>query len=89
MKQRIAIWAAVGFLVAGCWAVYAMVSGPPALSHGDPMLILAEITCPIAFLRNHPISLVWVLLVNAATYALIGFIVESIRMKQNRLKSAH
>ena len=89
MKNRIAIWAIVGFLVAGCWAIYAMVSRPPALTHGDPMLILAKITCPISFLSHHPISLVWVLLANAATYALVGFLIETIRQKQHRLKSAH
>jgi len=80
MKRRIAIWAVVGFLAAGGWAVYAWASTPPALSLGDPLVTLVRLTCPIAILgRSYPISLYWALMANAATYALAGLMVESLR----------
>ncbi|HWI67074.1 MAG TPA: hypothetical protein VNS88_01615 [Nitrospiraceae bacterium] len=81
MKHRIAIWAGVGILVAGCWALYfAMASKenpiPPIVN------TLARITCPIAIAGAHfPISVYWVVAVNAATYALVGLIVETLRQR--------
>jgi hypothetical protein len=85
MKYRIGMWACGGFLVAGCWALYAFATTPPAMTSADPIVILVELTCPIALLRSHPLSLYFVLLANAATYALVGLIVETLR---RRLKPA-
>jgi len=48
MNYRIAMWAIVGFFVAGCWAVYAFTTTPPALTSADPIMTLVEITCPVA-----------------------------------------
>ena len=88
MKSRIAMWAGVGFLVAGGWAIYALASTPPALSYGDPLLPLVRLTCPIAILgRFYAISLAWALLANAATYAMAGLLVEALRLRL-RLHSA-
>lgn len=82
MKNRIAMWAGAGFLVAGGWALYAFASTPPALTFTDPLMTLVRITCPIALLgRSFPIRLEWVLLANAATYALLGLIVEPLRQR--------
>jgi len=78
MKLRIAVWAGAGFLVAAFWAVYLLFSHATV---AGPLWILIDITCPIAFLRFYPISLYVVLLANAATYALIGLVVESLRRK--------
>jgi hypothetical protein len=87
MKYRIAIWAGVGFLVAGGWALYALASAPPALGLGDPLLPLVRLTCPIAILgTSYPISLYSVLLANAATYALAGLIVETLRQRLHPAK---
>ena len=88
MKYRIAIWASIGFLVAGGWGLYFA-----ALSKDIPIQpsidILACLTQPIAVLgRHYPLSLYLVLFVNAATYVLIGFIVEGLRrqfLKRARL----
>ena len=84
MKSRIAIWAGVGFLVAGCWAIYAFVTTPPAMTSVDPIVTLVGITCPITLLSSHPLSLYWVILANAVTYALLGMILESLwrRLRQ-------
>jgi hypothetical protein len=87
MKFRIAIWAIAGFLVAGGWALYALATTPPALGLGDPLLPLARLTCPIAILgSSHPISLYSALLANAATYALAGLIVETLRQRLHPAK---
>ncbi len=83
MKSRIGTWAIAGFLVAGCWALYALATTPPAFASADPMMSLVRLTCPIALLRSYPIRLYWVLLANAATYALVGLVVETLRQRLN------
>jgi len=85
MKLRIAIWSIAGVLVAGGWAVYAVAARP--LTFADPIMALVRVTCPIAILgRSYPISLSWVLLANAATYALAGLMVEGLRLRQHPAK---
>ena len=86
MKYRIAMWAGAGFLVAGCWALYALASTPPAFTSGDPLLTLVPLTCPIALLSSYPIRLYWVLLANAAAYALVGLIIETLRQRLNHAR---
>lgn len=80
MKRTIAIWASVGFFVAGFWALYFF---PTAQVQAQPMAwTFARLTCPIAFASvyfNFPIGVYWVLLANAATYALVGLIAETLR----------
>jgi hypothetical protein len=76
MKLRIAIWAGTGALVVGLWSLYIS-----ATSHA-PLGILWDVvylTCPISLARHHAISIYFVLIINAATYALVGTIVETMR----------
>jgi hypothetical protein len=90
MKCKIGLWACGGFLVAACWAIYAFATHPPALTSLDPMLTLVQITCPIAFASIHfhfAVSFFWSLVANAATYALIGVAVETVR-RRLRLREA-
>jgi hypothetical protein len=88
MKRRIAVWAGAGFLLAGCWALYAFAAGPEQFitSMKEPLVqALVFITCPVSFAgRYFAISLWWALAINAATYALIGVIAETLRRKSNR-----
>jgi hypothetical protein len=86
MKYRIAMWASAGFLVAGCWALYALASAPPVFTSADPLLALVRLTCPIALLSFYPIRLYWVLLANAAAYALVGLIIETLRQRLNHAR---
>jgi len=86
MKRRIAIWASAGFLVAGGWALYALASTSPALGPADPLITLVRLTCPIALLSFYPLSVYLVLLVNAATYALVGLMVETLRQRLHPAK---
>ena len=85
MKIRIAIWAGLGFLVAGCWAAYAFVAPSEFFlsSLREPLLKAAlYLSCPIAYAgRFYPIQFWWVLVANAATYGAVGLIIEIFRLK--------
>ncbi len=83
MKYRIGMWASAGFLVAGCWALYAFAT---TMTSADPIMTLVRLTCPITLLSFYPLRLYWVLLANAATYALVGLIVETMRQRLNQAK---
>jgi len=89
MKYRIGMWASAGFLVAGCWAIYAFATTPPAMTSADPILTLVEFTCPVVFASLHfhfGVSLYWSLLANASTYTLIGLIVETMGQRLNQAR---
>jgi len=78
VKQRIAMWASAGFLVAGCWGLYFLVRSKDTPI--EPIVYtLACLTQPIALLSFYPLGLYLVLFANAATYALVGLIVEAMR----------
>ena len=89
MKYRIGMWASAGFLVAGCWALYAFATTPPAMTPADPILTLVEFTCPVVLASLHfhfGVSLYWSLLANASTYALIGLTVETMGQRLNQAR---
>ena len=95
MKYRIGMWASAGFLVAGCWAVYAFSRANPITSTEPIVYTLARLSQPVVFAGFYlhvGLHVYWVLLANAATYALIGLIAESVRQQLNhagRFKPAH
>jgi hypothetical protein len=76
MKVRIAIWTGVGAFVVVLWTLYISATSPTPLGN---LWTLAYLTCPIALARHYALSFYFVLLVNAATYALIGTVVETMR----------
>ena len=87
MKYRIALWAIVGCLVAGFWALFAVATFPSTSERMRDVWAFVCITCPIAIAgMHHAISLYETLVVNALTYALVGLIVEAFR---KRLHHAH
>jgi hypothetical protein len=87
MKNRITIWAIAGFLVAGGWALYILAMKPGAITFSAPIMSLVRLTCPIAILgSSYPISLSWALVANAATYALAGLLVETLRQRLHHAK---
>jgi hypothetical protein len=84
MRYRIATWAGVGLLFAVGWLVYALVAGPSHnLYYSGPIIwTLLGLSCPVAvasFYFHFPLSVYASFVVNAATYALVGLIVESLR----------
>ena len=84
MKDRIAVWAAAGFVVASGWAVYLLVRSKDHLI--EPIVsTLIRLTCPVAIVGSHyPVGLCAALVINVATYALIGLLVETLRRQLNR-----
>jgi len=83
MKNRIAIWACVGFLVSGCWGLYFANAdkGSPIEPLVYALAILTQPVAAIARSLKFPVGLHWVVIANAATYALVGLIVETLRPK--------
>ncbi|HEX6495851.1 MAG TPA: hypothetical protein VF018_10230 [Acidobacteriaceae bacterium] len=81
MKCRIAMWAAVGFIVSGVWAILTFLS-PPMTFGGPAVRNLAVLVQPIALVsfRFHvPMHFLQVMIANAATYGLLGLMVETMR----------
>ena len=87
-ESTIAAWAVVGFAVAGCSALYALATAPATMISREPVLTLIEFTCPVVLVSiyfNVGVSVYVCLVANAATYALLGLMVETLR---RRLKHA-
>ena len=86
MKYRIAMWASVGALVAGFWAFYLFPTALPIILNNPIAWTFARATCPpmlLGFYFHFGLHYYWVLLANAATYALAGLMVETLRRKLN------
>lgn len=84
MKNRVLIWAALGFLLACCWVTYTFVVPPDHLlvSLRNPAVQDLElVSFPLAFLARFPIHFLWVPFINAGTYAAIGLIFELLRSR--------
>jgi hypothetical protein len=80
MKYRFAMWALVGFLVAGFWALFAAATFPSTNERMRDIWPLVCLSCPIAISgMRHAISLYEVLVANAITYGFVGLIVETMR----------
>jgi len=74
MKSRIAIWACGGAFIVGLWSI--CLSSMPGAPRGI-VAILLDATCPIALARQHHMTIYFVLLANALTYALAGLVAET------------
>jgi hypothetical protein len=81
MKLRIAIWTGVGALVVVVWRIYISATLSNPLGRGGLGRALVYLTCPIAMARQHPQGFYFVLIANAATYALAGVAVETMRRR--------
>ena len=82
MKYRIAIWAGVGFLIAGFWAIYFFPTAANIIANRPAVWAVARLSCPVVFASlqfGFGVSIYWALVANALTYALIGFLVETVR----------
>jgi hypothetical protein len=89
MKNRIAMWAVAGFAVAAFWIFYASTISPVTAEPLQGLRLLAGLTCPITLASHFPIGLSWVLIANAATYALVGVIVETARKDLTHPRNHH
>jgi hypothetical protein len=86
MKRRLELWALVGFLVAASWVVVNLAIP----MWREPVLLgLARLTCPIVnigFALHFGVKWYWVVVTNAAAYALIGSLVEALRLSRHRFQ---
>lgn len=91
MKYRIAMWASVGFLVAGFWALFAVATFPSTSERMRDVWTIVCVTCPIVAIAgmHHAISLYESLAANAVTYALVGLIVETLRKRVHHAHQQH
>ena len=83
---RMAVWASAGFSVSLGWGIY-FASASKAVPIEPAVYALAGLTQPAAaiflYLKPHfPLGLTWVVAANAATYALLGLMVETIRHRR-------
>jgi hypothetical protein len=78
MKLRIAIWAGLGALVVVLWRIYISATFSNPLGGGGVGRALVHLSCPISIAR-HPQTFYFDLVMNAATYALAGVVVETAR----------
>jgi hypothetical protein len=82
MRRRIVMWAGAGFLVAGCWVLFVFATHPNTNEWMRYLWPIAFVTCPVTAVGSRfPVSLYQVLAANAATYALLGLIVEQTRQR--------
>jgi hypothetical protein len=79
MKLRIAMWSGLGALVVVVWRAYISVTLSNPLGTGGVDRALIYLTCPIAIGSQHPQGFYFVFLINTATYALVGSVVETMR----------
>jgi hypothetical protein len=88
---RIAVWASAGLLASLGWGLY-FAKANKDIPIEATVYALAKLTQPIAaavlYIKpNLPLSLTWVAVANAATYALLGLIVETIRQHYRPIHS--
>jgi hypothetical protein len=87
MRNRIAMWASAGFLVASFWALFAFATFPSTSERMRDVWGLVSLTCPVAIAgRHYAISVYEALAANAVTYALVGLIVETLRHRVHHAK---
>jgi hypothetical protein len=76
------MWAGAGLLIAGFWALYFSPTVPIPITSAEPQWTLARLACPVVFASfyfHFPLGVYWAILANAATYALAGLTLESLR----------
>ena len=85
LKGRIVVWAGAGFVVACGWILFAFLTPPEYLTSAlrKPLVeTVAIASCPIVFAGRYVPLPFWAIPpVNAATYTVIGLIVEMLRRK--------
>ena len=87
LKGRIVVWAGAGFLVACCWILYAFLTPPEYLNLmlRNPLFkTVAFASCPILMAGRYcPLPFWAIPPINAATYTVIGLMVEMLRRKSD------
>jgi hypothetical protein len=76
------MWAIAGFLLAVFWALFAITTFPSTPERMRDVWPVVCATCPVAIMgMHHAIGLSVVLIANAATYGILGLVVEALRKR--------
>ena len=89
MKIRIALWAFAGLLIAVGWWLYITTTAPTPITSAPMLWNIARFSCPIVlagFYFHFGVSVYLTFFANAATYALIGLMVEGLRRQLHHAK---
>jgi hypothetical protein len=80
VKQRIAMWSVVGFLVSGCWVIVALIN-PIALAEpaARNLAVFIQPIAMVSFYFHVPMHFLEVMLANAGMYGLVGLMIEMLR----------
>jgi len=77
MNRRISLWALIGLAVACGWVLVGMVAGP---GYNLGRSTVVAITAPASLLgRRIPLAFYWFIVLNAASFALVGLATEVFR----------
>jgi hypothetical protein len=82
LKNRIVMWAFAGLLIAVGWWFYITATVPTPITSTPLLWSIARLSCPIVlagFYFHFGVSVYLTFVANAATYALIGLMVEGLR----------
>ena len=87
---RVVMWASAGFVIAVSWGLY-FATADKDIPIGPIVQALSRLTVPadavvLYFNPGLPVGLTAVVLHNAATYALVGVVVEAIRRRYRPLQ---
>lgn len=88
MQRTIGLWSLAGFVIAGFWVVLSFAT---PISPQPVLWFFARLTCPIvpvSIAFHFGVKWYWVLASNVGAYALMGLIVESLRLLRHRLPAA-
>ena len=92
MILRTSLWASTGFLVSAGWGLY-FASANRANPIEPIVYAFFRLTQPVAALTvsyfDFPRGLTWIVVENAATYALLGIIVETMRRRYRLIQIPH
>jgi len=83
MKRRVLLWAITGLLVGCAWVAYAFATFPDVEQPSTINRVIqafAYSSCPIIAIGPR---FYWVPLVNAVTYAVLGFALGAVRRTRN------
>ena len=89
MRIRIALWAFAGLLIAVGWWLYVTATAPTPITAAPLLWNIAHLSCPVVlagFYFHFGVSVYLSLVANAATYALIGLMVEGPRRQLHHAK---
>jgi hypothetical protein len=83
------MWSFAGLSIAVCWWFYLTATAPIPITATPMLWTVARLSCPIVlagFYFHFGVSVYLTFVANAATYALIGLMVEGLRCQRHHAR---